>query len=674
MLFLANWLITGLSLFAGLKGYQHSPFSEKSKAMLRKNSDKKLFSDQDLENLSVNDNALRKQTEQIVDQNIAVAGSSLTLTTVGVLTNTPILLPMAIPGLIYIGVPVGVDAYRSIFKDHKISASILDIIAITAMIATGNIFACSMVTFLIMGSNKLLLKTEDDSRKNLINIFGEQPKFVWVLRDNIEVEIPFNQLSVGDIIVVNAGEYIASDGIIVKGIASIDQHQLTGEAQPAEKTIGDSVFAGTLILSGRVHIQVEKSGRNTVIAQIGEVLNCTADYKSSIQSRGQVIADKAAIPTLALGALAVPLGITHSLAVLNAGFGYNMRIIAPISMLNFLTIASQEGILIKDGRSLDLLGKIDTVVFDKTGTLTLVEPEIAKIFSYSSFTENQVLRYAAAAEYRQSHPIAKAILQAAKNYHIDLPVIDHVKYEVGYGIEVDFEGQQLKVGSMRFMILESISIPSELNDYQDDCNGQETSLVYVAVNNQLVGAIELKAKIRPEVKSIVETLKQRGKMIYILSGDHKRPTQNLAAELGIDHYFFEVLPEDKANYINKLQEEGRSVCFVGDGINDAIALKKANVSISLRGSSTIATDSAQIVLMRENLNQLIPLFDLASNFDKNMNISFMTTLIPGMICIGGAFFLRFGIFTSIMLYNIGLITGVGNAMIPRLNYTKSETN
>ncbi|NJL60083.1 MAG: HAD-IC family P-type ATPase [Desulfobacteraceae bacterium] len=186
---------------------------------------------------------------------------------------------------------------------------------------------------------------------------------------------------------------------------------------------------------------------------------------------------------------------------------------------------------------MELLQKTDTVVFDKTGTLTLVQPDIAKIYSYNEFSEEQILSFAAAAEYRQTHPIAQAILQAAQEHHIKPPETDNIRYEVGYGIKADFAGYSIRVGSIRFMTMEGISVSDEISNYQLDCSEQGHSVIYVAVNNELAGAIELKAKIRPEVRSIVKTLQQQGKKVYIISGDHEKPTQQLAAELGINHYF-----------------------------------------------------------------------------------------------------------------------------------------
>ena len=202
------------------------------------------------------------------------------------------------------------------------------------------------------------------------------------------------------------------------------------------------------------------------------------------------------------------------------------------------------------------------------------------------------------------------------------------------------------------------------------------SLVYVALDGQLAGAIELHATIRPEAKGIISELRQRGFGIYIISGDHEKPTKKLAQELGIEHYFAETLPENKANLIEQLQkapkghDKGKAVCFVGDGINDSIALKTANVSISLRGASTIATDTAQIVLMDGSLKPLLQLFEIATELENNMKGNLLATIVPSVITIGGAFFLHFGVLSAIWLYNVGLLAGVVNAMWPLIKYQR----
>ena len=481
----------------------------------------------------------------------------------------------------------------------------------------------------------------------------------------MEVEIPFDALQTNDVIVVSAGQVIPVDGLITKGVASVDQHKLTGESQPVEKGIGDAVFASTIVLIGRICVQTDKTGRETVAAQIGEILNQTADFKNEIQSRGEMIADKMTMPTIALSLLTWPiLGYGSAVAVLTNTLGFKMRFFAPASMLTFLNIASQQGILIKDGRSLDLLHQIDTVIFDKTGTLTLEQPYVGRIHTLEGIDEEELLRYAAATESGQTHPIAKAILGAAYEKKLTLPSIKDAAYKVGYGIQVELSDRTVHVGSHRFMRLEKVEIPPPLLDIQASCHEQGHSLVMVAFDRQIVGAIELHATIRPEAKRLVEQLYQRGMSTYIISGDQEQPTQMLAKRLGVDCYFANTLPEHKAAHIERLQNAGRSVCFVGDGINDSIALKKANVSISLRGATTIATDTAQVVLMDGTLNQLNQLFHLSQHFQENMKRNLLIATLPSMVCLGGIFFLHWGVTIGALISPGVLFVGLANATSP----------
>ena len=355
-------------------------------------------------------------------------------------------------------------------------------------------------------------------------------------------------------------------------------------------------------------------------------------------------------------------------AVLGAGFGFNLRTCSMLGTLNYLQIAARNTILIKDGRALERLRQVDTIVFDKTGTLTLEQPTVAQLHCcQAGVSEEALLTYAAAAEYRQPHPIAKAILSAAAERNLALPAIDAASYEVGYGIKVTIDGQLIRVGSDRFMALEAIVIPESMQAVQAICRQKGRALVMVARDNQLLGALELHATLRPEVETVLSDLRQHGLALAIISGDQEEPTRDLAHALGIETYFANTLPENKATLIEKLQSEGRVVCFIGDGINDAIALKKADVSISLRGATTIATDTAQIVLMDQSLAKLGDLLDLAKNFDKTIQQGFWTTVVPGVICIGGVFFLHFGIVAAEILFQLGFFSGLGVAMLPLFN-------
>ena len=614
------------------------------------------------------------EVEQEVNRYLAISSISLALASAGTLFYPPLTFLSAV-GIAYGSLPILRDAYNSLVQEKKFGIAGLASIAAITLLVGGYYFAASLGYTLYFLSEKLLIRTQDHSKKGMISIFFEQPRFVWVRKDGIELELPFEELKVDDIVVVNAGELIPIDGTITTGYASIDQRMLTGESQPAEKGVGDAVFASTIMLSGKIQIQVEKAGQDTVAAQIGHILNNTLDFKSSVELKGQEIADKSALPTVALALLALPVaGKVAALTILNACAGETIRLVAPIGLLNFLQMASDQGILIKDGRALELLNDVDTVVFDKTGTLTEEQPHVGAIHTCHGINENELLTLAAAAEYKQTHPIARAIQQEALQRELDLPKIEDATYEIGYGLNVVIEQKVVLVGSKRFMLMSEVAIPPEIDAIQQQCNEHGYSLVYVALDGQLAGAIELHATIRPEAKGIISELRQRGLEIYIISGDHEKPTKKLAQELDIEHYFAETLPENKAKLIEQLQNSGKAVCFVGDGINDSIALKTANVSVSLRGASTIATDTAQVILMDGNLKSLMNLFDIATDMQQNMKGNLAATIIPSVVTIGGAFFLHFGVLSAIWLYNVGLLAGVANAMRPMITYKRDTQN
>ena len=596
-------------------------------------------------------------------------GLNISLVSLGLIVSAYLLYPPLIIisffPLLYITMRRFKTAYNALFIEKRLRIDVVDAIWVVGGIANGYYFWIALGNGIYYFSEKILAETEDSSRKNLINVFGEQPRSVWVFVNGMEIETPFAQLQVDDLIVVHASEIIPADGIIKQGIASIDQHSLTGEAQPAEKTVNDSVFASTLVLSGKLLIQVEKTGQGTVAAQIGKILNEMSNFTLSIQTRGEELTNKFTLPTLVLSSFALPLvGSNGALALLGNYPGANLRLLAPMTLLNFLKVTSQHGILVKDGRSLELMSKIDTIVFDKTGTLTLEQPQVCQIHLSSLLSKNELLSYAAMAEYRQTHPIAQAILTAATERQLLLEMPQQAHYEVGYGIKVQFSDKLLRVGSDRFMQMESISIPANIQTIHERCHRLGKSLVMVAIDDELAGAIELEASLRPEAQKVIEQLQQQGLALYIISGDQEGPTSKLANQLGIQNYFANTLPKNKAQLIEKLQHEGKKVCFVGDGINDSIALNQADVSVSLSGASTIATDTAQIVLMDANLGRLLDLLKITQALEENMQNNLTVSIIPGVIGIGSVFLFHLGFMTSVMLYALGLFTGVTNTMRP----------
>jgi Cu2+-exporting ATPase len=543
---------------------------------------------------------------------------------------------------------------------------VLDSIVVLGCLSTGAIFAGSVLCFCLGTGRLLFQKTQDDSKKMLMSAFGKAPRFVWLYRDGVEIETPLDRLQKGDTIVVKTGEVVPVDGIVTEGMAMIDQHALTGESTPAEKGVGDRIFASTLMVAGKVYAEVESSGGETTSARISKILNDSAGYKLASQHKGERMADKAVLPTLAIASTAMAtIGPAGAVAVLNSDFGTGIRMAAPLAMLTSLTLCAHKGILVKDGRALELMNEIDTVLFDKTGTLTRECPEVGRIIACNEFDEATVLRYAAAAENKFAHPIAKAILEKFKESGESMPATDESKYQVGYGITVGIEGRTVRVGSARFMKLENIEIPPNAAEALDLAHHEGHTLVFVAVDGQLGGAIELRASQRPEARDIIAGLRQRGiKHIAIISGDHDAPTRKLAESLGMDEYFAGVLPADKASYVERLQKQGRKVCFVGDGINDSIALKKANVSISLRGASSIATDTAHIVFMEESLARICELRDIARSLDKNVARSWTLILIPNVLCIAGAFTMGFGVMASVITNNVAAMAALANGMLP----------
>jgi Cu2+-exporting ATPase len=612
--------------------------------------------------------------EKVFNRQVGLSTVALTTAVAGVRFFHPLLLLSSLTAL-YILYPIYQFAWKETKKAGQPTVDTLSAFEITGYFVGGYWVAAPLITFCFNLSQKLVRNTEGRTRRNLVQVFGQQPRTVWVQVGDVEVEIPFAQLQPSDLLVIIAGQMIAVDGVIVQGVATIDQHMLTGEAQPAEKSIGDSVLAATVVLAGKILVQVEKTGEATTAAQIVELLNNSANYTNDLTLRGVEIANRSATPTLLLSALAIPtVGFGGAIAVLTSGFGFNMLLISPLTMLNLLNIAARQRILVKDGRALEQLSRVDTIVFDKTGTLTIEQPHVVQIHTYHDWAEHDLLRYAAAAEQRQAHPIARAILTAAAEAGLSLPTIEEARYEVGYGIKVRIDDRLIRVGSDRFMKMEAIGLPATVLTLKEQSQAQGHSLVMVAVDEQLVGVIELQPTLRPEAQALISELHRRQLKTYIISGDQEGPTRKLAANLGIDGYFANTLPEQKASLVEQLQAEGRTVCFVGDGINDGIALRKANVSISLRGATTVATDAAQIVFMDADLRYLTTLLDLAQEFDRTMKAGFWTTIIPGAICIGGVFFLHFGVYAGITLYNMGLLAGLTTAMSPLWRHRQIESD
>jgi len=578
----------------------------------------------------------------------------------------PILTPLSAAVFLYSVIPTFKGAYRVLFKEKRLGVDVLDAIVVLACLATNHILAGTILGLALSICRKLVKATEQNSRRMLVSVFGKQSRFVWLDKDGVEVETPLEKLRVGDVIIVHTGESVPADGEVVDGMAMVDQHTLTGESAPVEKIKGDRVLAATTLIAGKIRVAVTSAGADTTSAKIAQILNDTAGYTLAAQSKGEKLADWAVAPTLALGAAALAVrGVNAAVAVINCDLGTGIRMAAPIAMLSSLTLCAQQGILVKSGRALETMNDVDTFLFDKTGTLTRERPEVGRIVTFEGYDENQILQWTAAAENKFSHPIAKAILVKFAELGLSMPKIDDSKYSVGYGITVGVEGHTVRVGSARFIQHEGIPFPSEIEHEIARVHDEGHSLIMVGVDDRLGGAIELRAADRSEVVDVIAGLRARGAdHLAIISGDHERPTRNLAQRLGMDRYFAEVLPQDKASYVETLQKEGRRVCFVGDGVNDSIALKKADVSISLRGASSIATDTAQVVFMEESLQKLLHLRDISHDLERNIDRSWRMIVGSNLICVVGAFLAGFGVMHSMVFNQIGGLLAVTNGLLP----------
>ncbi|MFY9656345.1 MAG: heavy metal translocating P-type ATPase [Methylocystis sp.] len=599
------------------------------------------------------------------DRELMVCSASVPLAALAQLA-APVLMPMSSAVFAYTTLPSFTGAWKVLTQERRLGVDVLDSIVVMACLATGQVLAGSILAWCLSFGRYLVRRTEDNSKKALLGAFGKQPRFVWLSQDGQEIEIAVDKLQKGDVVVVRTGEVVPIDGVIVEGLAMIDQHALTGESSPAERGVGDHVFASTVMVGGKMRVAVEKSGDETATSKIAQILKSTAGYKLASQHRGERLADKAVIPTLGVSALALAtIGPNGATAVLNSDMGTGIRMAAPLAMLSTLALCAQRGVLVKDGRALDLLCAVDTVLFDKTGTLTRERPEVGRMISANGYTPREILRFAAGAERRFHHPIALALLQKAEEEGLDLPPTDATQFKIGYGISVGVEGRLIRVGSRRFLEMEGVALTPEVEAALDEANCEGHTMVMVAVDDALGGALELRASVRPEAPEIVKGLRARGvKHIAIISGDQEAPTRRLAEQLGMDRYFAQVLPADKADYVEKLQREGRKVCFVGDGVNDAIALKKANVSISLRGATSIATDTAHVVFMEPGLGKLCELLDIARDLERNVQTSWVLILVPNILCILGAFTLGFGVGMSVLTNNIAALGALANGVRP----------
>lgn len=573
--------------------------------------------------------------------------------------------------IIYTCMPILKRGQRQLLERRTIGHDSLYSAYIVMAFLTGQEMFIALGVFFYHTGAKVLAANRAQSKPIITSLVEQQPNKIWVVKGGTEIETAPSDVIIGDNVIVRAGESIPVDGVILNGIAMIDQHALTGESQAVEKERGEQVFASTLVVSGKITIEVTQAGNETTIAEIARIIDDTSAYANSIQLKGERWANYVAIPIVALTVVTLPIkGLLAATTVIHSTFGNRLRIAAPLTTLNFLHAAFRQGMLIKDGRVIEELNAIDTVLFDKTGTLTHDQPEAGTITCANDrYSSDVILTYAATAEHKLTHPIAAAILKKAREMRLELPVIDDSSFTLGFGITVTVADKLIRVGSARFMETERISIPPVISAAIEQSHIDGTSVVLVAIEAEVAGAIEIVSTVRDEVKTVLQGLRSRGvQHIAIVSGDHKNPTQRLARSLGLDSYHYEVLPQEKARIVEQLQRQGKKVCYIGDGINDTIAMNMANVSVSLSGASTVATDTAQTVLMDGSLTHLCDLFDIARKLESSLWRSLTLVAIPTAISVGGAIFWGLRLGGSYLIIYSSFALALANAMMPNLEY------
>ncbi|MBN4050247.1 heavy metal translocating P-type ATPase [Desulfobulbus sp. AH-315-M07] len=580
--------------------------------------------------------------------------------------SVPVLLPVAFFAVVATSVPIAKGAYLAIREEKKLKVDVLDATVIGCCLVFGHVFAGSLMVWVVAIADHMLEHSRQQSGKLLSQVFGRQVRKAWLVTDEGEISYMVDRLKPGDIIAVRTGEQIPVDGTIVSGDCAVDQQGLTGESAPVEKSDGDKAFAMTHLVAGKAHIRVEGTREHTQAARIVQILEESVTHKVRLQSQGERFADMMVLPTFGLSALGLVTGGPPAMmAILNADFGTGIRVAAPIALLASVSVAAKQGVIIKDASLLEHLHEMDAVVFDKTGTLTAEIPEVAQVRVNGRFSEEQVLGFAACAEGRFTHPIAKAILQKAEQMGIAVPEVDDKAMHVGFGVQVQLDDMTVKVGSRRYMDRESVRVPQALSDELEGIHREGRSAVFVAVDEHLAGLIELRASERPSASRVIEGLRKRNvSEILLISGDHEAATRSLARKLGITRYHAEVLPHQKAEFIERLQAEGHKVGMVGDGINDSVALSKANISFSMRGASDVAVDVADVIIMDGDLTKIETLFQISDTLRDNVRRSFALITLPNVLCIGGALFGAVGLGTSLLLNNGFNFAATINGMLP----------
>jgi Cu2+-exporting ATPase len=514
----------------------------------------------------------------------------------------------------------------------------LDFAAIVASLATSRCATAAFMTWLLTVGDLLLERTTGRARHAITSLMQLEVADAWQLQRDGRVErVSACKLSRGDRIVVYTGERVPADGTVLEGTAMVDEKALTGESLPRERSPGARVLAASVVVEGKIVLGVDRAGTDTVAARIVSILQGAGSKPMTLQKNVERTANRLVLPTVALAVFAaLATGqVDRMTSVLITDFGTGIRIAIPTTVLTAMTLAAREGLLLKGGQYLERLARADAVVFDKTGTLTRGEPAIVDARLTGTRPLDETAAFAAAAEAHQHHPVALAVRRWAAGRSVaqsDGPIEDE-RVSIGKGVCATVAGRRVVVGRRQLLRDEGIDVsPAESVRVHHRAIGASSLLV--AIDGRVEAVLGYADEPRAESAPVVATLRGKGRReVVLMSGDIARVASSIAKTLGLDRAIAELLPEDKAREVRAMQASGRVVAMVGDGINDAPALALSDVGISLRGSTEVALETADVILLEGGLARLPRVFDLADAAMRRARTALSMVIAPNVVAI-----------------------------------------
>ncbi|NLY61079.1 MAG: copper-translocating P-type ATPase [Clostridiales bacterium] len=453
------------------------------------------------------------------------------------------------------------------------------------------------------------------------------PKMATVIQDGKEITIPIEEVEAGDIIVVKPGQSIPVDGQVVDGLTSVDESMLTGESIPVEKKVGDSVVGGSINKTGSIQFKATRVGNDTTLAQIIRLVEEAQGSKAPIAKMADIISGYFVPIVLGIAIVAglawwlsgesAVFSLTIFISVLVIACPCALGLATPTAIMVGTGKGAENGVLIKSGEALEIAHKVDTIVLDKTGTITLGQPKVTDVLVYGNIDKDELLRLAASAEKGSEHPLGEAIIEKAQEQGMELENLDAFEAIPGYGIEAKILGKSMVLGNKRLMDQRNVELGKALNDWENLAQEGKTPM-YIAIDGKLAGIIAVADILKDSSYDAIKALHKLGLEVVMITGDNQRTAQAIAKQVGIDKVLADVLPQDKANEVKKLQEQGKKVAMVGDGINDAPALAQADIGIAIGSGTDVAMESADIVLMRSDLIDVSTAIELSKRTITNI--------------------------------------------------------